>query len=297
MGGIQENQILPDEAQEAEAAMIPDMQAADGGGAAPTAPAAPPAAPQPEISAPTAFSKYAREKLRKYAAMEGDEHDKIAGASKFMAGLDDDEKAEALSFLSAGGDADDEADKNSKALYAKIAYACGCGPESPEPEKNAMQYQKQASEWQQKYRKAEGEKQQLVTKLAKIESELTTVRTQEKYAKRNAAIDALEHEGYVIDAEGDGEMRSFMHTLPDDQFDKFIALAPQRFQRVPNRSIADLAVAADRTPEDTKADKYASEASKLVQKFRKEGRRIEFREVMQNMIRNNGTYKPEPVNA
>jgi hypothetical protein len=293
-GGIAENEIQPEEAQEAEAAMIPDMQG--GGGAGGATPAAPSAAPStPEIAAPTAFSKYAREKLRKYAAMEGDEHEKLAGASKFMAGLDDDEKGEAMSFLSAGGDADDEADKNSKSFYSKLAYACGCGPDASEPEKNAMQYQKQASEWQQKYRKVENERKQLADKLAKVETDLTAVRAQEKYAKRNAAIDALEAEGYVIDDNADGEMRQFMHGLPDSQFEQFVALAPQRFQRVPRRSVADFAVAADRTPEDTKADKYASEAAKIVQQYRKEGKPLEFRDAMRNMISNNGKFNPEFV--
>ncbi len=143
--------------------------------------------------------------------------------------------------------------------------------------------------YQKKYAKSEAARSELAQKNAKLNEQLRDVRFKERYAKRCSAIETLRHQGVVIP---DDEVDAHEH-LDNEQWTEHTERIAKHYQNHASPQLASLAHAKDNRSADTKGDANSAEALEIALKFRKEGKDVSYKAVMNNLIKNNGTYVEE----
>lgn len=232
------------------------------------------------------FQQYAHGRMVQYMMEDDGEHKTGAmeKCMKFAQGLDEEDRGH-MGAVMEGGDDDEQ-----KAFYRRMRYAMeDDGEEMHEGDDKEKYAKARASrdEYRERYRKADAERNELAQKCAKFQAEAETSKTKERYAKRRGALDALAHEGFVLDT--DAEMKD-CDAFSDEQFEQHQDRIRQRYAKAGKVGVAQFAVTPDTTPPDTKADEYSSKAVAIVSKYRREGKDVAFKSVMDNLFANNGEY-------
>lgn len=247
------------------------------------------------------YSRGLGRKFMKYRKGDGDWDDD--GTDSFMDSLDDDDKKHLGSYMKYMCD-DEGAKERYSQRYAKSPIggtdiSDNTGPmaknemKTGEPERYGkgatMQYAKirqERDDAQQKYAKLKGEHDSLKSKYAKQEKELSTLRTAERYSRRFAALKNLEPE-YAFDAE---EEMGLIENMPDELFEQHVnVIIPQRYSRVSNGLLpTDRERQIELGGDQEKSKRYAKKASDAVQKYRKQGKSVDYAKVLTHIIENNG---------
>jgi len=142
----------------------------------------------------------------------------------------------------------------------------------------------------QRYSKLEAEKNAL-------DEEVVELRSKERYAKRESAIMELESQGYAIDRE---EELRITEDFTDEQFERHVTeVVPTRYSKVSGDFTVPVdAIARDkRKPTEDEnqrrvaEEKHASEASNVTLRYRRSGRPIAYKKVLDHLIENDGQVK------
>lgn len=250
---------------------------------------------------------YSRGLGRKYMRYKKDEGWDEDGESSFMATLDDDDKGKLGSYMKYMCD-DDDSKKRYAERYAKSPIGgtdlTESGPmatgemKDGEPTRYGkgmpMNYQKLRQERDEaaaKYSKLNREHQELKQRYAKQEGELATVRQKERYSRRLSQLKDLEPE-YAFDAE---EEMSLTEDFSDDQFTRHLDVIKTRYAKVSGQTMPTERERPLPSPAQEKQQRYAKQATDLVQRYRKAGRSIDYGKLLDHLIENHGQVNEDKL--
>lgn len=138
----------------------------------------------------------------------------------------------------------------------------------------------------QKYSKLNREHDELKQKYAKQDKELVELRTKERYSRRYAALKTLEPE-YAFDVE---EEMGLTEDLSDEQFDRHVnTIIPGRYSKISGSLLpTDRERQLPKGDENEKPQRYAKPAADLVQKYRKQGKNLDYGRALNHLIETDG---------
>lgn len=245
-----------------------------------------------------AYAKSLGRKFMKYRKDEESDTWDDDGADKFVGALDDEDTSMLDKFMKYANSCS-KCRKRYAARYGKDWEDEEEAKKEGEPKKysddgdaddSPAQYAKARTA--QKYRKLVLEHEGLKQRYAKVSSELSVatkelseLRVAERYAKRYAKLKDLESDGYVLEPAEEMEMTEDM---TDDQFDRHVKIVvPQRYSRVTGSAFP---VERERKQQvgNDKPQKYAKAAREAVEKYRKQGRELNYGAVLKHLIENDG---------
>ena len=290
----------------------PGLDAAGGAPAMGAPPAAPPS-DVPDFDSMDDESKlYGRGLGRKFMKYKKDEGWDDDGESSFMSNLDDDDKSHLGSYMKYMCDDEDGktryAERYAKSPIGGTDLTETAGDSSPsgsmnatemkpgEPEKygkgttmsTPTQYTKirqERDEAVQRNTKTQRELDELKQKYAKQEQESVKLREKERYARRYAALKNLEPD-YAFDPE---EEMGITEDFSDEQFDRHIKqIIPGRYSKVSNSLLPVESERKFPSDKNDKAQRYAKQALDQVQKYRKSGREVDYKRMLDHMMDNDG---------
>jgi hypothetical protein len=153
-----------------------------------------------------------------------------------------------------------------------------------EPEKYAKKIKSRHDELAIKYSKLHSDHVVLKQNYAKQEGELVALRKKERYSRRLNRLKDRESEGFCFDPE---EELALTEDFNDDQFDRHVdQTIPTRYSKVSGDL---LPVSRSRViGGDDKSQKYAKVARDTVERYRKVGRSIDYRSVLNHLIEHEG---------